>query len=46
MNSLKKSLKRHKVSIEETEVNLLPYYLCLHLKWLDLVLAETKGAPC
>lgn len=46
MNLIKASLKRHKVTIGETEVNVTAYYPRLHLMWLDLVLAEIQGAPC
>lgn len=46
MNLIKASLKRHKVTIGENEVNLMAYYLCFHFMWLDLVLAEIHGAPC
>lgn len=45
MNLIKASLKRHKVTIRETEVNLMAYYPHLHLMRLDLVLAEINGAP-
>lgn len=45
MNLIKASLKRHKVTIGETEVNLMAYYPRLHLMWLHLVLAEINGAP-
>jgi len=46
MNLMKASLKRHKITIGETEVNLMAYYSHLHLMWLDPVLAEIDGAPC
>lgn len=46
MNLIKACLKRRKVTIGETEINLMAYYPRLQLTWLDLVLAEIRGAPC
>lgn len=45
MNLIKASLKKHKVTIGETEINVMAYYLHFHLLWHDLVLVEINGAP-
>lgn len=49
MNLIKASLEnefnysKFKVTIGENEVNLMAYYPCFHLMWLNVMLAEIHG---